>query len=372
MAERQTETVRGTSRVSALDIVRGAVMVLMAIDHVRVYSGVPAGGPTAASSSRAGSRTSAPRPSPFLLEHRRSSMDGSSPALLGAGARQAGHDKRALAQLPRDAGPRPRRPRAHRDSRRVDVRRRLFAVHPGRRHLDARLVHGPARGTDLASNPRHRGNRAARDPLPGRLRPAGTRDPGIVAFDLGISLPRWGRGQAWPARTLGRRALHPRAVDWRDGGRLCLWRDRRSRARRTPPLVPADRALGDGAISGDRRARRIGRRCARWWTAGPAPAPEPAEVSGVTALSADDAGADDRPAAPRRARARLVRRCAGDVRARADVLLPAAHPAHSRRGAPRLARREMEVSMPNASRPPRSCRFPRTRGGAFPSSTWCS
>ena len=37
---------RPPSRIASVDLIRGAVMILMAIDHVRVYSGIPAGGPT--------------------------------------------------------------------------------------------------------------------------------------------------------------------------------------------------------------------------------------------------------------------------------------------------------------------------------------
>ena len=126
--------------------------------------------------------------------------------------------------------------------------------------------------------------------------------------------------------------LLDRSVDWRDGGGLRVWRDPAARACDARSAAVADRADGDGAfvILASVPALLTGS------SDGP-PAliriAESAEVSGVAAVPAHDARPVDRVSPIRRARAGGDHACAGDVRPRADVLLPAAHPADSRAGA---------------------------------------
>ena len=147
------------TRIASIDIVRGAVMVLMAIDHVRVYSGVPAGGPTAGVFfTRWVTHFCAPA---FVF------LAGTSAFLYGQTLRSSDRERvrasgatRRIGTLSGHARPAARAARAHRDSRLVDVRRRLLAVPPRRRHLDAGLVHGAARGAGLASDASHRHHRA--------------------------------------------------------------------------------------------------------------------------------------------------------------------------------------------------------------------
>ena len=114
-------------------------MVLMAIDHVRVYSGLPAGGPTAGIFfTRWVTHFCAPA---FIF------LAGTSAFLYGAAPRRP---VAVPAHARAVAGP----ARADRPARRVDLQLRLHALQAGRRDLGDRLVHDPAGALLLVRLPR--------------------------------------------------------------------------------------------------------------------------------------------------------------------------------------------------------------------------
>jgi hypothetical protein len=119
-----------TTRIASVDLIRGAVMILMAIDHVRVYSGLPAGGPT---------------PGIFFT---RWVTHFCAPAFLFLAGTSAFFYGRTHNGLARFLVIRVRGSScsSHRPARRLDVQLRLRALRHGGCDLGHRLVHDPDGG----------------------------------------------------------------------------------------------------------------------------------------------------------------------------------------------------------------------------------
>ena len=171
-------------------------MILMAIDHVRVYSGLPPGGPT---------------PGIFFTRWITHFCAPAFVFLAGTSAFFYGRRHRRPLALPARPRPVARAPRAHGHPGGLDVQPRLRALPAGRRHLGDRLVHGP-HGRPRAPAAGRRGRIRAR-----RHRAAQRRDaeaPARVAAGA----------QDDPVHRLRRTADRPahgavldRSVDGRDG-----------------------------------------------------------------------------------------------------------------------------------------------------------
>ena len=102
-----------SARFLSIDLIRGAVMVLMAIDHVRVYSGLPAGGPT---------------PGIFFTRWITHFCAPAFVFLAGTSAFLHGRTARRPLALPAHSAGLARPPRADRGPRGVDLQLRLHAT----------------------------------------------------------------------------------------------------------------------------------------------------------------------------------------------------------------------------------------------------
>ncbi len=343
------------NRLTSLDIIRGVVMILMAIDHVRVYSGIPAGGPTVGVFfTRWVTHFCAPA---FVF------FAGTAAFLHG---RKLG-DTRALARF-------------------LVVRGLLLVV------LELTVIRFSwTFNVDYSQfvlagviwmigwcmvllaafvwlSPRTLGLAGVLIILlqqvfaqPARVLPDG------VAPTLGIHLPG---GVGRVARD--DRALHDRPVDRRDGCGIRVRDDPPAGSCRSPPVVSEDRPHRDGALRCLDGAHRV---AVTLWRrqAAPGPAPlERVEVSGESVVPLDDARTRYRAASGGGARARLARRRRRHIRASADVLLPAAHSADSRQRAVGQSDSERAARMPPRTRrrPTSTCR--RRIAGVSGCSTSCS
>ena len=237
-------------------------------------------------------------------------------------------------------------------------------------------MHGPARGLVRLPTRRDRHHRPVVIVVVQQRRSACCGCAGADRCgraDLGVRLSGR-RVHARAERPARHRALLDRAVDRRHGGRLRLRRDHGSRARRAPPALPADRPVGDRAVPRvRRRSASMVVRAGPDGASGALPGAEPAEVSGVAAVPADDARPDDRAAAARRARARLARASVFAIFGRVPMFYYLLHiPLIHAAALVVWFLRDGSADAGRGSRPRRTSRSPPPSGGACRCSIWSS
>ncbi len=320
IGERAAEGREPAVRIQSIDIVRGAVMVLMAIDHVRVYSGLPAG------SAEAGlffTRwiTHFCAPGFAFLAGTAAFLYGRKLADTQALARYL--VKRGLLLVLLE----------------LTVIRLAWTFNFNYRQftlagviwmlgwcmvLLAGMVRLPGQSC--------RGDRTGHYLFPANLSLsaalAARATPKLGGLDLGVRVSRR------PGEPVGHsRPLRSGSVDRRNGSRVWLRPDLDARTLRTPSALPDNRLVGYRDFSSDRQPRSFLEPRTRECSSATIPPLEPTKISGLAALLDDDAWSYDCASAAGRTRSGLVRRSTGDNRPRTDVLLSAAHPVDSRRGA---------------------------------------
>ena len=237
-------------RVASVDLIRGAVMVLMAIDHVRVYSGLPAGGPT---------------PGIFFTRWITHFCAPAFVFLAGTSAALYGRDTRTSPASSSFAGV-ARVPRAHGVARGLDLQLRFRALRDGGRVVVHWLVHDRAGRADQAAGQgdrRHR-HRHHRRPQPARpalgrhRRLARRRSPlGPLEDHVRGLLRRSGAVRA--ERAEPHCAVFAHSVDRRDRGRLRVRADRDDGTGPPRPAVPAHWVRRDRAVRDPPRVQSVRR-----------------------------------------------------------------------------------------------------------------